>query len=304
MGPNEKTYQIEDFGKWMDEQNIAVAFVDSLSSFESPKLKNLFSFNNSRIKQRGKRFSTLEEAISENQGKKLIVSPIACHIDWDKLIRRILKRETQTFPFVIEKNESFETRVFLSESELDDWIKSSENHLCAWPTEILRTRDKYNLPETDIDVMISVANGLCAVHKACLYPQLEEFHFIDISARQLEYTEWLTRNWDGFEPFHIVQKRFSGKDIIENRQWMYETAQLKPEEIQDALLRMRNATFAQGSIIPYKHPEPAIYYVSNAIDYWVRSLEAPVEKLREERETYPLDKEIVFYSDNYVRGTL
>lgn len=296
MGPNKETHTQEQFGEWLDEQDFTICFVKELTKFDMEGLDNLTKFSNARCNNKGKILETVNEALLEHNP---IIIPTACFVDWDKFFGRTVVDE---FPYFVKQQ--YGVHIFDTKWDVLQWVNSSKTFLCAWPTEVLYPKEEYEIPDNDITDIVSVANGLCAIHKAIINPDLENFFFIDISSRQLEFTEWLIKNWDGVEPFHIFQKRFTNKNIIPNRKWMYETANMTVEEIQDALIRMQNATFTQANIISYKHNKPAIYYVSNAIDYWFRALEHPIEVLKQQEEDWCKDKEIVFLSHKILQGTL
>lgn len=281
-------YDHDDFGLWLDENNIVPCFVNEDTPFYDPRLENLFSFMNHASGQRSKRYLTRKKAIQSNPGKELIFFPLASHVDWAKYFA----------------NDPHGHKSFNSMNEVLNWIESANSHLDPWVTEILYNKEEYNIPDNDLKSMVSVANGVGAVHKACLFPDIDNFFFIDISDKQLEYTNWVINNWDGKEPFHLFQKKYSGQDIIENRQWMIDHFNWSTEETQDALIRMRNATYIQQDIIPYKHFEPAVYVVSNAIKYWTRSLDVNIYDMLYQETNYAKDKEIVIVSHKNLAGTL
>ena len=295
VGPDKQTHHYYDFGEWLDKHNISICFVKELTTFEMKGLENLNDFSNSRSNYKGKVFDTLIEATQQSNP---IIVPYGSFVDWNKIFHKEI-----TFPCILDKT-GYGIIVFKSTKEVTDWIDSAKSHLCPWPTEQLLPKNQYTIPKNDIINLVSVANGLSAIHKAIVNPQTENFFFVDISSRQLEFTEWLIKTWDGIEPFHLFQKRFSNKDIIENRIWLYESADMSVADIQDALIRMQNSQFIQQDITEYKHPEPAIYYISNALTYWMKSLTAPIIDLKQFEKEWCEEREIVFTSSKKVRGFL
>lgn len=278
-----KKYHIDEIALHFNERNQVPCFINQ--EWYHPKVENLFAFNNEKSGQVCKRYKTEKQARRRNPDKEILIFPVGSFVDWNKWVH----------------GESY--LVFSSAYEMFAWNERAKQHLCPWPTEILYNREEYDIPENNIDTMISVANGLCLIHKAILFPNVRNFLIFDVSSRQIEFTEWLIKNWDG-KNFAEFQERFSNDPIGENKKWLYEHFRWDMSETKDALERLKDAMYLQRDIIQYKHSSEAVYVPSNSIVYWFRCLDVNVQTMKWEEEEYAKDKELVIFSSRRIKGYL
>ena len=162
-----------------------------------------------------------------------------------------------------------------------------------FPTEILFNKDEYNdLDWNKYTKLVAVGTFLNVLHKMILMPNVEELEVVEIAENQANTFRKILAEWDGRDFAKYIEKTFDSKPS-EEKLYCMERFNPTQEEIDDALLRMKNAKVICGDIFQSKEEENTAYYISNALHYWLTFYNHSKSEIEEIKKSFSKNRFVI-----------